>query len=1098
MRLKSVYTFLLLQVATIGTEAQKSDSLYVLNGTISYGFNRLNDKSRFRETDSTVIFFLRNYDNAKKVFLSGNFCRWSPDQWAMKKTDSGWTVEIKFNTGKYWYKFVIDDNWKLDPDNILVEKDLGGYFNSIFYKTNAQFQLPSYTNAKKVFLTGSFNNWKPDQLQMIRTKTGWEFPLYLVHGSYTYQFIVDGNPIADPKNNDRIGDAKTGFKSVIHIDDFLKDLYGWNKFRKGGFFVKDSMVRFFLRDHHAAKQIYLSGSWINWETNLLPMAKTDSGWIANVKLAPGKYWYLFIADGTWMSDPDNLLDENTNSEAYNNALFYKTNVLFGFSSFTSAKKVFLTGSFNNWKPHEIEMVKTATGWELPVFLSGGTHKYGYMIDGIYHPDPENIEIGQDKDGFRYSVIHIKSVFKSPEYYQAELAKDEELGDKNKIADDYAAIGFAYQAIPEHVNAMKYFQMALARYKLLNNFSGMGDMFLNLAEGYHFFFDVSNELDHLKKAVLNYEQSTNKAGWAKAHWNLGHYFRDLKYYQKAVEYYQGAINLYEPIDKPNELAGVFNDMSYAYRFIPNSVKQYEYAVKALKINEQLGNQTGIASNFWMLGDYYRISLNMPLAIDYYQRANKIYEQTGDKKGMAEILYSLSSIYTEASDSFIKTLGVNPAEKYDRATNDLKKSLQIFTDTRQVFRQMSTLLLISQINETAGNYNNAYVYYKQFINLRENILDVEKEKRIMLNEMGYYVERTQDSLTLQQELTNEKLQKQLLLSIQQQQQIELNQSQLALSNKEKDLQHLAFLKTQSDLENEKLVKQQKEKENQLQSAQVKSLTQKNEIIQLNQQRQWIYIAGGFVLLALGSLYFIYRSRLRGVKLEAQLIKEKAEQEKKETEFQHKLADVSMAALRSQMNPHFIFNCLNSIKLYTTQNDSVAASEYLTKFSKLIRLILENSRNERITLSSELAALQLYVEMEAMRFKEKLSYSFSVEKNVESDYIEIPPLLLQPYVENAIWHGLMHREEGGHISITVALQEEESILEINIADNGIGRKAATILREKVAGKHRSYGMKATTERIALINQIYKTGANVVVHDLVDEKGQASGTRVCIQIPV
>jgi sensor histidine kinase YesM len=201
---------------------------------------------------------------------------------------------------------------------------------------------------------------------------------------------------------------------------------------------------------------------------------------------------------------------------------------------------------------------------------------------------------------------------------------------------------------------------------------------------------------------------------------------------------------------------------------------------------------------------------------------------------------------------------------------------------------------------------------------------------------------------------------------------------------------------------------------------------------------------------------------------------------------------------MNPHFIFNCLNSIKLYTTQNDSVAASEYLTKFSKLIRLILENSRNERITLSSELAALQLYVEMEAMRFKEKLSYSFSVEKNVESDYIEIPPLLLQPYVENAIWHGLMHREEGGHISITVALQEEESILEINIADNGIGRKAATILREKVAGKHRSYGMKATTERIALINQIYKTGANVVVHDLVDEKGQASGTRVCIQIPV
>jgi tetratricopeptide (TPR) repeat protein len=181
------------------------------------------------------------------------------------------------------------------------------------------------------------------------------------------------------------------------------------------------------------------------------------------------------------------------------------------------------------------MIKTVTGWELPVFLTGGTYRYGYIIDGVYHPDPESLEIGQDKDGFRYSVIHITSVFKSPEYYQAELAKHEQLGDKNKIADDYAAIGFAYQAIPEYVNAMKYFEMALTRYKLLNNFGAIGDMFLNISEGFHYFFDLPNELDYLKKAVLNYEQSTNKTGWAKAHWNLGHYFMNLMYYQKALEY-----------------------------------------------------------------------------------------------------------------------------------------------------------------------------------------------------------------------------------------------------------------------------------------------------------------------------------------------------------------------------------------------------------------------------------------------------------------------------------------------------------------------------------------------------------------------------------
>jgi LytS/YehU family sensor histidine kinase len=161
-----------------------------------------------------------------------------------------------------------------------------------------------------------------------------------------------------------------------------------------------------------------------------------------------------------------------------------------------------------------------------------------------------------------------------------------------------------------------------------------------------------------------------------------------------------------------------------------------------------------------------------------------------------------------------------------------------------------------------------------------------------------------------------------------------------------------------------------------------------------------------------------------------------------------------------------------------------------------VLENSRNDHITLSSELAALQLYIQMEAMRFKEKLSYDLVIEDNVEQTYIEIPPLLLQPYVENAIWHGLMPKEDGGHIKINVGMLKNE-ILEINITDNGIGRAAAAA-NNKMAGKHRSYGMKATTERITLINQVYKTGASVFVHDLIDDKGQAAGTQVTLQIPV
>jgi sensor histidine kinase YesM len=312
-------------------------------------------------------------------------------------------------------------------------------------------------------------------------------------------------------------------------------------------------------------------------------------------------------------------------------------------------------------------------------------------------------------------------------------------------------------------------------------------------------------------------------------------------------------------------------------------------------------------------------------------------------------------------------------------------------------------------------------------------------------------------------------------------------------------------QADLQNEQLEKQQKEKqlsltqkEKQLQAAQVKALTQEQAISQLNRQRQWIFTIGGFALLVFASLFFLHRSRLRSVQLQSQLIKEKAELEQKESEFQRKVADISLTALRSQMNPHFIFNCLNSIKLYTIQNETTAASEYLTKFSKLIRLVLENSRNERITLTSELKALELYIEMEAMRFKEKLRYTITVADDVETDYIEIPPLLLQPYVENAIWHGLMHKEEGGHIEIAAAINEKASLLEITITDDGIGRAKAAEIKSKTATKHRSYGMKATSDRIALINHVYKAGANVAVHDLVDAEGHPAGTEVTIQIPI
>ena len=219
--------------------------------------------------------------------------------------------------------------------------------------------------------------------------------------------------------------------------------------------------------------------------------------------------------------------------------------------------------------------------------------------------------------------------------------------------------------------------------------------------------------------------------------------------------------------------------------------------------------------------------------------------------------------------------------------------------------------------------------------------------------------------------------------------------------------------------------------------------------------------------------------------------------ETEFEQKLADTEMTALRAQMNPHFIFNCLNSIKLYTTENDSEKASEYLTKFSRLIRLVLENSRSERVKLQNELDMLQLYADLEIMRFKQKLSFSIEVAPDLDTRFLEIPPLLLQPYVENAIWHGLMHKPEGGSVRVR-ATQPHENLLQLTITDDGVGRARAAELKSKSASHQKSFGLKITSERIALVNQLYQTHTQAQIFDLVAPDGEPLGTKVVLDIPV
>jgi ligand-binding sensor domain-containing protein len=242
---------------------------------------------------------------------------------------------------------------------------------------------------------------------------------------------------------------------------------------------------------------------------------------------------------------------------------------------------------------------------------------------------------------------------------------------------------------------------------------------------------------------------------------------------------------------------------------------------------------------------------------------------------------------------------------------------------------------------------------------------------------------------------------------------------------------------------------------------------------------------VLLILGVLYLIYRSRVRAIRQE----------EKLKAEFNKKLAEVEMKALKAQMNPHFIFNSLNSINRYIIKAEPEMASMYLTKFSKLIRLILDNSNSRIISLEQELVALKLYIELEALRFNNKFTYAINIDPELNPNSIGVPPMIIQPFVENAIWHGLLHKETEGRLTVTFSRYAHG--LQCVVEDNGIGREKAGELKSKSVDKEKSHGLKITSDRLTMLNGDNRV-SSVEIIDLVDHAGQAVGTKVVVRIMV
>lgn len=215
------------------------------------------------------------------------------------------------------------------------------------------------------------------------------------------------------------------------------------------------------------------------------------------------------------------------------------------------------------------------------------------------------------------------------------------------------------------------------------------------------------------------------------------------------------------------------------------------------------------------------------------------------------------------------------------------------------------------------------------------------------------------------------------------------------------------------------------------------------------------------------------------------------KKESSFRQKIAEIEMQSLRAQMNPHFIFNSLNSIENFIMQNEKRLASDYLNKFARLIRMILDSSRNELVPVVKDMEALQLYIDMELLRYNDKFTYTSVIDPALLNGDYKVPSLLIQPYVENAIIHGLAHTDKE-HLLLTVHVDLKGDLIIYTIEDNGIGRTAASEYNLQNKPQHKSVGLKITQDRIDLFNKAHNSSSSIKFTDLYDNNGKPCGTKV------
>lgn len=531
----------------------------------------------------------------------------------------------------------------------------------------------------------------------------------------------------------------------------------------------------------------------------------------------------------------------------------------------------------------------------------------------------------------------------------------------------------------------------------------------------------------------------------------------------------ALRIAKKIEWPSGIADALQLKGVCYSFVlSDPVHAIDCYQKALKVNAPLGRKDFEWRTLANIAVLHYNQEEYPEALTYYQKADSVLTSIKDKSGKGRLLMNIGHVYFDIGNA-------------DKALDYYKRSLNISMNNKDSLVAANVLNSMGYIFLQKENLKDAHDYILRGLNMADVTQNNQTKASALVNMSLLNLKSADfreaekyalDGLALSKQVNNLQFQRQAWDALQK---VYDSTGRYKLSLDA----YKNYVLLNDSLVNEKNKSEITRKEMQFNFDKQRV----SELAELNRQRilKNSWLVGALILLVAAVTGLLLYKRKRD-----------ADARRKEAEFKSLVSDTEMKALRAQMNPHFIFNSMGAISDFLMKNNPQLADEYLHKFSALMRLVLENSEQKEVPLSDDLKTLELYMELESVRMSHPFNYKIEIADNIDPENTMVPPLLLQPFVENSIRHGLPGIKENGRI--VISFRTEGDLLICNIEDNGIGIEDAKLKKES-SGKSgkKSFGIKITQSRIRILNSHHRQPkATLKVSDM------GKGTNVEIKLPL